>query len=349
MGRKAKEGSVNLYYLKNQKDKKDKSVSQKRNKPKKNTTVSKNNINKKKSNSEKFNFDEEFVIGVTKVSEEKKKTNNKVKEKSRKTNSSKTKKGQPKNNSKKNSEKSRRTFKVFKYIFLTSSVIVSIICFMISPVFNIVNIEVTGNNKISNEAIISLSEIMIGENIFKLNKNNIVNKIKQNAYIENVIIERNIPSTLKIDVKERQATYMLEYVNGYAYINNQGYMLEISEEKIERPILIGISTNVDNIKEGNRLIEEDLIKLENVLKIMESATSNEIEKLITKIDISDKFNYILHMETEGKIVKLGDTLDISTKMLHIKKILETEAGLEGEIIVDTVSENSKSRFIQKIN
>ena len=126
-------------------------------------------------------------------------------------------------------------------------------------------------------------------------------------------------------------------------------MLEITEQKIDRPIILGVSTGSDNIKSGNRLIEEDLLKLESVLKIMEAATSNEIERLITKIDISDKTNFVLYLDSEGKTVRLGDTTEISTKMLHIKKILEKEVGIEGEIIVDSISENGKSRFIQKIN
>ena len=343
MGRKAKEGSVNLYYLKNQKDKKEKSVS-------KNISTTKNKrktpLSSKKrleNKDEKFNFDDEIVIGVTKIPASKNKAS---KEKKNKTNKISNKKSGQSN---KNKKKPKKNVKILKYVFLLSLLVVAVICIMLSPIFNITEIKVNGNEIVSIEKIISLSEIKIGENIYKTNKNNITNKIKQNPYIEAVSIKRRIPSILEINIKERQATYMLEYVNNYVYINNQGYMLEIAEQKIERPIIIGIITNSENIKPGNRLVQEDLVKIEEVLKIMESATSNEIEKLITKIDISDKKNYTLYLETEGKTVRLGDISDISTKMLHIKTIIEKEAGIEGEIIVDSVAENSKSRFIQKIN
>jgi len=298
-------------------------------------------------NENRFNFDDEIVIGVTKIADNKKKSQSKTK--------SKNVKNKKKNSVKKNKvqapkkKKEVKTFKIFKYLFLIGVLLGGIVFFMLSPIFNITEIRVEGNNIISSEQIVSLSEIKVGENIYKINKNNTINKVKRNAYIENIEINRKFPSILEINVKERKATYMLEYVNNYAYINNQGYMLEISEQKIERPILTGISTNSENIKPGNRLIEEDLLKLEDVLKIMESATSNEIEKLINKIDLSDKLNYIVYLETEGKSVKLGDVNGISTKMLHIKKILEKEPGIEGEIIVNSVLEDGKSRFIQKIN
>jgi len=346
MSRKRKEGSVNLYYLKNQNVKNDKSVS--KNKTKRNAAQKKQKNKKEENlNENRFNFDDEIVIGVTKIADNKKKSQSKTK--------SKNVKNKKKNSVKKNKvqapkkKKEVKTFKIFKYLFLIGVLLGGIVFFMLSPIFNITEIRVEGNNIISSEQIVSLSEIKVGENIYKINKNNTINKVKRNAYIENIEINRKFPSILEINVKERKATYMLEYVNNYAYINNQGYMLEISEQKIERPILTGISTNSENIKPGNRLIEEDLLKLEDVLKIMESATSNEIEKLINKIDLSDKLNYIVYLETEGKSVKLGDVNGISTKMLHIKKILEKEPGIEGEIIVNSVLEDGKSRFIQKIN
>jgi len=358
MKRKAKEASVNLYYLKNQNEKEKKSVSRKNTNIKKNTSSShkrgqvKKNNKKEKINNDKFNFDDEIVIGVTKIPETKKKIDNKPKKKeakNKKDNSLNAKKVKDKNKTNISKKTKKKNLKVFKYVFIMCALLTAIVCFMLSPIFNITEIKISGNNNITSEQIISLSEIKIGENLYKINKNNVIKKIKQNAYIESVSIKRRIPSIIDIEIKERQPTYMLEYANGYAYINNQGYMLEISDVKIDKPILIGISTEAENIKVGNRLVEKDLIKLENVLRIMESATSNEIERLITKIDIYDEYNYILYMETEGKIVRLGDITDISTKMLHVKAILEKEVGIEGEIIVKSISENSKSRFIQKIN
>jgi len=349
MGRKAKEGSVNLYYLKNQSQKKEKSVS--KNHTSKNVSKSKKtkSNNKQTLDENKFNFDEEIVIGVTKISENKSEKINKVKKKNNKNKVSlKQNKVQAKKKKNNNKEKKKRSFKLFKYVILLSILLATMICFMLSPIFNITEIIISDNNKISTEQIISLSEIIIGENIYRINKKDVINKIKQNPYIEQVSIRRRIPSIIELNIKERQATYMLEYVNSYVYINNQGYMLEISNEKIDKPIIVGISTSSEQIKPGNRLSENDLINLENVLKIMESATSNEIERLITKIDITNLNNYILTLETEGKTVRLGDISDIHTKMLHIKAILEKEAGIEGEIIVDTVSKDSESRFVQKI-
>ena len=69
---------------------------------------------------------------------------------------------------------------------------------------------------------------------------------------------------------------------------------------------------------------EDLQRLSSVIQIMDSANSNEIGNLITKINISDKQNYILEIKSEKKNVHVGDTSNLSTKMLHVKTIIEKE-------------------------
>lgn len=137
-----------------------------------------------------------------------------------------------------------------------------------------------------------------------------------------------------IKIKERKATFILEYANSYAYINNQGYILEITQEKLNLPIIAGYVTNAEEIKEGSRLVYEDLEKLETVLKIIESANSNGISELITKIDIQDKQNYILVLENEKKTVYLGDASNLSNRMLYLKAVLEEEKNIEGEIFIN---------------
>ena len=191
-----------------------------------------------------------------------------------------------------------------------------------------------GNQKITSEKIINMSGIIINENAFKIDTKQAIINILQEPYIEKVEIKRVLPSTIEIQVKERQATFMLEFANGYVYINNQGYMLEISEEKLEIPIITGYITPVENIVPGNRLQTDDLKKMKAVLKIMETARSNEIEKMITKIDINNDRNYTLILEGEGKTAYLGDASNINTRIQYLKLVIEKEQGKRGEVFVN---------------
>lgn len=333
-----------------------------------------------------FNVDNEIIIGIKTLpnpEENKKKTqkrkNEKIKNKNttKKSKTTKTKKKtknkeeefelklgiedekvKPKKKKKKTKkltkkqEIARKKRKAFLMLVKWATLILLLIGggigFLLSSFFNIRKIEIVGNNKLTKDEAISLSQIEIEENTFKLSKNKIEKNIKQNAYVESVKIKRNLPSTILIEIEERVPTYMITFANAYAYINNQGYFVEISKEKLELPIITGYATKEEDIQLGERLCTEDLQKLDDILQIMKAAESNEIANIVTKINISDKQDYVLELKSEKKTVHVGDTSNLSTKMLYIKEIIEQNKKIEGEILVNTDLNNKWAIFRKKV-
>lgn len=329
MTKKSKE---DIHYKKNKANKKTKS----------------NNVSARNKNDELFDFDKEIVIGMPRISDDKEKNK---KNKKTSVNTNKNKQNAKKKITKQQQiaiKKKKAILKIVKVLTLIIVIIGVSIYVALSPLFNIKEINVTGNSKLSKEEIISLSELKTDENTFKVSKKNIKNKVKANAYIENVKIRRKLPDKVEIIVVERVATYMIPFANSYIYINNQGYMLEITSQKAEMPAIVGISTPEEELHEGQRLISEDLVKLGEVLQIMESANANELVDLITKIDISNRQDYILALEKEKKAIHLGDVSNLSTKMAYVKKILNDEKGVEGEILVNTDLTNKGAVFREKV-
>ena len=329
MTKKSKE---DIHYKKNKANKKTKS----------------NNVSARNKNNELFDFDKEIVIGMPRISDDKEKNK---KNKKTSVNTNKNKQNAKKKLTKQQQmaiKKKKAILKIVKVLTLIIVIIGVSIYVALSPLFNIKEINVTGNSKLSKEEIISLSELKTDENTFKVSKKNIKNKVKANAYIENVKIRRKVPDKVEIIVVERVATYMIPFANSYIYINNQGYMLEITSQKAEMPAIVGISTPEEELHEGQRLISEDLVKLGEVLQIMESANANELVDLITKIDISNRQDYILTLEKEKKAIHLGDVSNLSTKMAYVKKILNDEKGVEGEILVNTDLTNKGAVFREKV-
>ena len=171
---------------------------------------------KKKSNKKdnKYNADNEIIIGVTTKPEEKvrveKKTTrtnakpnqNKVKNKTQKSKKQQTALGRKnvkinnKNNTKVNKKevtkekeikKSNRKKIIISIFILLLITVGGTIYYLTTPAFNITHIEVYGNNKNSVDTYISLSKIEIGStNIFAINNGIIKKNIKENAYVENV-------------------------------------------------------------------------------------------------------------------------------------------------------------------
>lgn len=302
-----------------------------------------------KPEDDKFCFDNEIIIGVTRKQEPAK--NKKEKKKVEKAkNKGTTKKKQVKKANKKSiakntkniapeqqekiMQKRKKKQKAIKWILILALLIVAILCAMYSPLFNIKKIEVQGNEIISKNEIISLSQIQLEENTFKLNKSQIKKQIKENAYVQSVIIVRNLPSEIVIKVEERKPAYLLEYAGSYIVIDKQGYMLEIKNEKMNLPVIQGAVTSTEEFKVGNRLCTEDLEKLAEILRIVEIAQVNDIYTIITGIDIENAENIKLIFESEDKVAYLGDSSNMNTKILMIKSIIEKEKGNPGEIFLN---------------
>ena len=185
-------------------------------------------MNKEKSRvDEKFDFDTETVIGMTNKNHQAKR------------------KEIQKQFDKQERIKQKRKRKIKRFLKWTS-----LICIiaggttfaLVSPIFNIQEIEVIGNNIVTSETIESISEINKEQNIFKFFNKKVVENVKKNPYIETAKVKRKLPNKVQIQVEERERTFNIEFMNGYAYINNQGYILEISQEKLDLPVIQGAKT-----------------------------------------------------------------------------------------------------------
>ena len=316
MAKKSKETRVNLYYMNHEEDK----IAEER-KNKKKEKEREKRIKEKNRQKEKDDFDleTETVIQMTNK-------NNLKKEQEKRKEISKRERKRKKRN--------KRIKFFLKLILILGLVVGGTIFAFTSPIFNIKDIKVLNNSQVASDTVISLSGLKTEENIFRFSAGNVIEKIKENPYIEDIKIHRKLPSTIEIEVEERMASYSVDYLGKYAYINTQGYMLEISEDSKQMPIIQGITTSENEVVPGNRLNNEDLEKLEDVIKIMDVAKENGLDGKVTSIDISDKNEYSIYLSEEKKKVHLGDSSNLSNKMLYVVAILEKEQGIEGEIFVN---------------
>lgn len=330
MPKKSREENIDLYRFNNGQEENIENLME-RKKEREKRIKERNNIQKEEN---EFDFDTETVIGMTN------KNNKKKKDEKKKEFAKKQRKR----------DKRLKRIKFFLKLILFIGVVSGIIAFATcSPIFNIQNIEVINNKQLSPETITSLSELSIGQNIFKFWKNDVENKIKSNAYIENVELKRVFPNKIQINIEEREPKFSVPVLGEYAYINTQGYILEITQNQLNLPIINGISTKEEEIKPGIRLDNKDLTELEIILKIMNAMKENQLDKEVTSIDISNKNDYIIYMQNEKKKIHLGDGSNLSNKMLYVIAIINEEKGKEGEIFANgDLNQKFKVYFREKV-
>lgn len=319
-----------------------------------NTKNKKTNSNKKKTknnDNDIINLDNEIIIGLTPKKEE---TKNKKNTKTKKVKNKKAKykknvgasfvsnsqakeqknkkiNSQKKTINKKQNSKNKRKGTIVKWIVLLTLLVTAVVLFLMSSVFNIKEIVVVNNSKVASQEIINLSTLKADVNMFKITNGTIREGIKTNPYIEEVNVKKNINGTITLDIKERVPTFMLNFEEQYVYINNQGYMLEMSKEPLELPTITGISTPNEEIKVGGRLNTQDLNKLDDVIKIIEVSKNSSLVNIITDIDISNLLDYKLTVESKQKTVRIGDMTNINIKLQMAGEVFAAEEGKAGEV------------------
>ena len=326
-------------------------------------------ISKNKKNNT-YNADNEIIIGVTtKQKEEKKHTKLRVNHKrddlKKELKSKKEKKiSKRKNISKSKKIKNNNTFQetteqmikrknrkrlFISIVMLIVAIIGGTIFFLTTPRFNITEIEITGNYKNTVDTYISLSKIELGTtNIFGISSKRIQTNLKENAYVESVSITRKLPNILEISVTERKVTYQVEMANRYLYFNEQGYLLEISEEKADVIFLKGLTSIQENMTEGNRLNEQDLKKLSFILEFTNYCKYHSIENTITTIDVTDTNDYKVYFEKDHKVLYLGNASNLNERLSLLKAILNAEKNKKGEIFMNGNITEDKVFFRENI-
>lgn len=317
--------------------------------------------NKPVSKKNRINLDDEIIIGLTPKQEPKK--DKPKKQVSNTKNNSKTKKKTKKTINKKAKVKKKKTIKseIIKWTTIVLIIIAAVIIFLLSPVFNIRQVKVVntstkedGTSKVSEEEIISLAQISNNQNIFRLSAKQIINNIKDgNTYIEDVSITRDLPNAVTITVSERVPRYVIKIANGNVYIDSKGNILEISTEDINKIVITGYETSIENMvdyKNTKKLNDNDLSKINLINQVYQAAENNYILNYITSIDISDSSNIKVYLDGEGKVAYLGDCTNANLRILYLKTMIEKESGKEGEAYINGDTKTLKPRpyFREKV-
>ena len=186
---------------------------------------------------------------------------------------------------------------------------------------------------------------MFQKNLISLSKN-----LKQNPYIKSVSLKIISSSELEFDVVERIEKYYITASNKFYTIDNSGMIIkEVTTEPTNLIKLSMFKTEETNIKVGNKLNESDIKDIEDISSILD----NYIYTIKKNIEVSEayyneKIGYVINLSQEKKVVYLGDKNKMETKILYLKKIIEQEKGIEGEIFLNKDFKDKFPVFREKV-
>lgn len=206
--------------------------------------------------------------------------------------------------------------------FLGLLLVTAIVCFLLlSPIFAISEITVIGNESVTSSYIISASEILYGENIFKMNKFNAIDKINNLPIIAETYIKRAWPNGVVITVKEKNAIAEVKFYGSKLLISEDGDVLSVVTDNSVTglPVLSGIT--VMDVITGQQVICKEEEKLKKYLEVLKRLKENDMLNGVTKLLENDGF---LICFENGHIAFLGEVENLQKKLDWLKSILKKE-------------------------
>ena len=190
-----------------------------------------------------------------------------------------------------------------------------------SSLFNVRNIEVNGVNRLAKEDVVALSGFQIGEHIYEANLNKAQTMIKTNFWVEQVSIERQLPSSLIINIKERVPVAAIITPESLYIVDFSGTLL--LKQKLLNGLSVipiaGVSDIDPNMKLGT-VLENDAVSVAlAVIRQMDEHSS----AVVSELDVSNPQNIIAHF-SYGVDCYLGDKSNFGQKFSVAMEILQSE-------------------------
>ena len=138
--------------------------------------------------------------------------------------------------------------------------------FLIKNGFKIENVLITGTRNLSNNYIRDTIEIYNDGSIFNIDLSSIYNKIKQNAWVKEVSIERILPNIIKIKILENQPIAIWQNKKNNKLITANGDIIfdgNVNDFKNDFPIIKG-NKSKENISSILEILETNQNFYENI-------------------------------------------------------------------------------------
>ena len=149
--------------------------------------------------------------------------------------------------------------------------------------FDIANYEIEGNSYYSDDEILVMGGCRTGGNIFwDAGLADMQERLKKDAYMQEVTVTRSLPDTVKIVIHERKQTAAIVYGEKYVVIDGQGTVLRKTSVEPKITIIKGLTISKMNV--GEPIETEETILLRQTLEMLSSMEKGDM--YFKKVEIS---------------------------------------------------------------
>ncbi|WP_176461823.1 cell division protein FtsQ/DivIB [Anaeromicrobium sediminis] len=207
-----------------------------------------------------------------------------------------------------------------KLFIFTIMILITIISFILvfkTELFSVKYVEVLGIENLTKEIVVEEAGINFGGHILKEDLENIKLNVEYDPYVKSALVERRIPNKIVINIEERKEKALINFMDTYLIIDEEGVVLRSSFNRENLILIKGIE--FDNFVEGEKLSVKDEKQFKYALHMVDSSEKNGIN--LKEINVSDLNDVKININ--GYLIcNLGSGEELDRKLNTLRKIIK---------------------------
>jgi cell division protein FtsQ len=169
----------------------------------------------------------------------------------------------------------------------------------------VAHVTLTGNRIVDANELFQLASVKHGSLIYDIDLKEIQKNLLSHYYIKDVIVERNLPSTIQLTVEERTPIALVNRSDA-VYLDEEGVILphSISKALFDLPVLTGVKLG-PQISYGAIVQDSDAHEALKILTIARLVNS-ELYHLISEIELRNGHDIVMYTAEGGVPVIVGE-------------------------------------------
>ena len=240
--------------------------------------------------------------------------------------------------------KRRRRLKPAFFIMLALFLVAIAAVLSLTVFFEIESVNVSGESVYSQEMVINAAGIKNGQNLLRLNKNKISDKIEKGLpYVKDAVVTKVFPNSVSIRIVPATEFAVMEIDGQLVTIDENFKALSIESERREDLAFIK-GVKASNVVLGEIVTITDKEQQTVLNELLKFAKASELR--VTAFDITNTVSVSALLE-DRILVQFGSRNYFENKINHLKAMLPTViADKQAKIFLDTwTTENKKTSII----
>jgi len=213
------------------------------------------------------------------------------------------------------------------------------------PGFSITSITVENNKYSDANAVVQLSGLQAGNNIFYISTAKAGEKIMANPYMASVKISRKFPSSIVINVTEREATYFAAKDDKFAVIDKEGMLLEVKSDVSKMNLIKLDGFDMKKSQVGKVIAGSDERQIEVIKTLSGMTSAKKFLAGLTSVDLTDPSAILIY---SGQMcIKIGSIDNFEKKLNTAANILQRDELKQAKGYIDVSFDGNPVFFIEK--